>query len=58
MITDLSGGNQQKVLLSRSLASDPRVILLDEPTKGVDVGSRDDIYKLLHELVRATVERC
>ena len=50
MITDLSGGNQQKVLLSRSLASDPRVILLDEPTKGVDVGSRDDIYKLLHEL--------
>ena len=51
MVTDLSGGNQQKVLLSRSLASDPRVILLDEPTKGVDVGSRDDIYKLLRELV-------
>jgi ribose transport system ATP-binding protein len=43
-VSHLSGGNQQKLLLGRSLLSSPRVVLLDEPTKGVDVGTRQQIY--------------
>ncbi len=46
-ITSLSGGNQQKVALSRALATDPHVILIEEPTQGVDVRSRMDIYRML-----------
>lgn len=46
-ITSLSGGNQQKVALSRALATDPNVILIEEPTQGVDVRSRMDIYRML-----------
>ena len=47
---DLSGGNQQKVVLSRWLLHECRVLMLDEPTRGVDVGSRSEIYKLIAEL--------
>ena len=46
-ITSLSGGNQQKVALSRALATNPKVILIEEPTQGVDVRSRMDIYRTL-----------
>ncbi len=47
---ELSGGNQQKVVLSRWLLHECRVLILDEPTRGVDVGSRTEIYKLIAEL--------
>jgi ribose transport system ATP-binding protein len=46
----LSGGNQQKLALAKYLHSDPRVVVLDEPTRGVDVGAKRDIYFLVHQL--------
>ncbi len=49
-ITTLSGGNQQKVVIARWLARDPRVLLLNDPTRGVDIGAKRDIYALLAEL--------
>jgi ribose transport system ATP-binding protein len=48
----LSGGNQQKLALAKYLHSDPRVVVLDEPTRGVDVGAKRDIYALIHRLAR------
>ncbi|MBM3876286.1 MAG: sugar ABC transporter ATP-binding protein [Verrucomicrobia bacterium] len=51
----LSGGNQQKVVLAKWLAVQPRVLLLDEPTRGIDVGAKQEIYKLMEELARKGV---
>lgn len=49
-ITTLSGGNQQKVVMARWLASEPRVLLLNDPTRGVDIGAKRDLYELLLDL--------
>jgi len=46
----LSGGTQQKIILSRWLAVHPRILIFDEPTQGIDIGSRIEIYRLLGEL--------
>ncbi|MDR2662136.1 MAG: ATP-binding cassette domain-containing protein [Treponema sp.] len=47
---NLSGGNQQKVVLSKWLFSDPRILILDEPTRGIDVGAKHEIYLIINEL--------
>lgn len=50
-IVHLSGGNQQKVIIGRSMSCEPKVLIFDEPTKGIDVGTKFEIYKLMQSLV-------
>ena len=50
---NLSGGNQQKVVLSKWLASDAEILIFDEPTRGIDVGAKQEIYFLMNELAEA-----
>ena len=51
-IQGLSGGNQQKVLLAKWMLRDPDVLILDEPTRGIDVGAKFEIYRLMTDLVK------
>lgn len=52
---ELSGGNQQKTILARWLASNPKVLILDEPTKGIDVGSKSEIYQMSCDLAKSGI---
>ncbi len=51
LVGNLSGGNQQKVLLAKSMFADPNVLILDEPTRGIDVGAKYEIYCIMNDLV-------
>ena len=52
-LENLSGGNQQKVVLAKWIMAAPDVLILDEPTRGIDVGAKHEIYLLINELVKA-----
>jgi inositol transport system ATP-binding protein len=52
IIANLSGGNQQKVVLARWLALRPRVLIVDEPTRGIDVGAKVEVHNLLYEMAQ------
>lgn len=55
MIRNLSGGNQQKVLIGKGLLAKPIVFMLDEPTKGVDIASKAEIYRIIIDLAKQGV---
>lgn len=52
-IRSLSGGNQQKVIFGRWMLTEPEIFLLDEPTRGIDVGAKYEIYQLIMDMARA-----
>ena len=55
LVVNLSGGNQQKVILSRWLSEKVKVMLLDEPTRGIDVGAKNEIYSIIYDLAKSGV---
>ena len=55
LIGSLSGGNQQKVVIARSLSTNPKVVILDEPTRGIDAAARSDVYAIIRQLKEAGV---
>jgi inositol transport system ATP-binding protein len=55
LVVNLSGGNQQKVVLARWLALRPKVLIVDEPTRGIDVGAKVEVHNLLFEMARAGI---
>lgn len=55
LVSKLSGGNQQKVMIGRWLATDPKILILDEPTRGVDVGAKSEIYGIMNQLVASGI---
>jgi len=55
VIGNLSGGNQQKVVIGRWLATNPKILILDEPTRGVDVGAKSEIYARMNELIKSGI---
>jgi erythritol transport system ATP-binding protein len=54
-VTSLSGGNQQKVVIARSLLTQPKVLLMDEPTRGIDIGAKADVFRIMCDLAREGV---
>jgi len=52
-VESLSGGNQQKVVISKWLMSEPKLLILDDPTRGIDVGAKYEIYKLMNQLAES-----
>lgn len=54
-VLDLSGGNQQKVVIARWLTANPRILIMDEPTRGIDVGAKAEVHAIMHELARQGV---
>lgn len=54
-MTKLSDGNQQKVVIAKWFASKARIIVLDEPTRGIDIGAKVEVYKLINEMVEAGI---
>jgi len=52
LVKNLSGGNQQKIVLAKCLATGPKVLMLDEPTRGIDINAKNEIYKLIAELAK------
>lgn len=55
VIQELSGGNQQKVVISKWLETNPRILILNEPTRGIDVGAKAEIYKIMDDLCRSGI---
>jgi ABC-type sugar transport system ATPase subunit len=53
IVSNLSGGNQQKIVLAKWLLVDSDILILDEPTRGIDIGAREEIYKIIHELAES-----